>query len=498
MEDRFNGSGVGFDRLRQWFRTQHKEIASPVPLAVFRIVFALALMAEIGQCIYFKEFLFSEVPFVAPDPSMRTLLLWPWLFLTFLILIGYATRFAAVAVYGISVALIGHYFMNYRLDWHVDGVFITVALMLVFMPSDRALSVRRSLDVRRHRTAGEAPPAHRRVRPIWGMALAFLVATLYLDSVFWKSSSPMWLSGLGLWGPASFPFANYHRIPALFDLSWLMLSAGYLTLVFEAVFPFTIWFRQLRIPLIILGIVLHVGISIVFPIPIFSLLMLSLYLGFVPGEVYDRIFSRRKPTTQALTAPIDDERSRQRQEWASRTTAIVLALWMTSVTIIICASPFLRTYAGVSPKVARLSNAAWKFKRVVYPWTGLSTHGVFMDDHFSDYRSQLKTTFREGSTETLLPMTTEEGLAGMYSWNRMWVTWTFNTAKPTLPATQRSTRVQRFAQFWVGDTGVDPTAGEFIVYARPVEVSLSQWVEGQLRDNCDRPWTEIAKFKLSP
>ena len=478
----------------RWFRGLHDEVGSPFPLAAFRILYAVALIADIGQTMSFRHLLLDPVPFVVPDPSLRSLLLLPWMFFAFVLLIGYATRLAAFAVYALNVYLLGFYFADHGIGWQVDGVFIFGSLLLVFMPSDRAWSLKRHLEVRSARKTGRPIRPPKRVRPVWGMALAFTVATLYVHAVLWQTSSLMWLGGLGLWGPASLPYNTFYDVAPLLDVLSLMLAAGYVALVFEVVFPLMIWFRGLRTPLIIIGLVLHLGIALFFPIPIFSLVMVAFYLGFVPDGVYERWYrqyTRAERVAEAPEAVVSSDTNR-----LARMSAVLLGAWMTCVVLIACVSPFVPRYIAKTRTTARLAEFGVDFNKTIYPWTGLSTHGLLMDKHFHFYRSQFLVAYRGRTAETVLPMTTERGIAGFYAWNRLWVIWTLNSANPMLPDAHRRNGIKRFAAFWLGENGIDPANGEFILYRRPVKVSLFLWVEGLLHRNQEQPWTEVSRFSL--
>lgn len=459
---------------------------------MFRIFFALALIAEIAQTLYFRELLFDPVPFVASDLLVRRVLVWAWLGFAMLLTVGYGGRLVAFAVYVLNVYFLGFYFADHAIDWQVDGVFIVGSLLLVFMPADQAISIRRRRLVRRCRARGEPPPGLQLVRPVWGMALALLVASLYFHAVLWQTSSLMWLGGLGLWGPASLPYNTYYNVAPILDVAPLMLGAGYVALTFEVVFPVLIWFRRLRTPLVIVGIALHLGVAIFFPIPTFSLVMVSLYLGFVPEEIYERWYQKwerresARPKPAAALAP----------KAVMRVSIAVLAIWFVLEAFVFCMSPFLPRYIAKTSTTKELAEVATVFNRAAYPYTGISAHGLLMDTHFHFYRSQFLVLYKDETRETILPMTTEQGMAGLYAWNRLWMTWTINTANPTLPKHVRKGRMKRFAAFWAGDAGVDVSRGEFVVYERPVKVSLFLWVEGLLQKNREMDWQEVGRFAI--
>ncbi len=61
---------------------------------------------------------------------------------------------------------------------------------------------------------------------------------------------------------------------------------GYFVIVFETLFIFLFWFRPLRIPLLLIGILFHLGILIIYPIPWFALTVIAVYLLLLPERFW--------------------------------------------------------------------------------------------------------------------------------------------------------------------------------------------------------------------
>jgi predicted DCC family thiol-disulfide oxidoreductase YuxK len=114
---------------------------------------------------------------------------------------------------------------------------------------------------------------------------------VYLDSIFYKLSSKMWLEGLGSWQPSSLPMITHLRNDVLLNQEYLMKIVGWLTIFFETIFVFTFFHKKLRFPFFIIGIILHLGIFIEFPIPWFALTAIAVYLLLVPVSIWQRIFA---------------------------------------------------------------------------------------------------------------------------------------------------------------------------------------------------------------
>ncbi|MDM1521666.1 hypothetical protein, partial [Myroides odoratimimus] len=133
------------------------------------------------------------------------------------------------------------------------------------------------------------------------------VAFVYFDSIFFKFSSEFWMKGLGMWLPTSVPPIILNDLQFLLNQEYLMYFLGYLTLVFEAIFLFTFFRKRWRVPLLIIGIGLHVGILICYPIPWFALGMCSLYLLMVPISWWALFFGTNKKRLPTITFYYDGE-----------------------------------------------------------------------------------------------------------------------------------------------------------------------------------------------
>ncbi|WP_417731003.1 DCC1-like thiol-disulfide oxidoreductase family protein [Rosistilla oblonga] len=76
---------------------------------------------------------------------------------------------------------------------------------------------------------------------------------------------------------------------AILNHKWLAIGAGYAAFCFETVFIFLFWFKPAWLPLTLVGIGLHVGILVEFPIPLFALGVICLYLLLIPPELLGRL-----------------------------------------------------------------------------------------------------------------------------------------------------------------------------------------------------------------
>ena len=299
---------------------------SPFGLAVFRIVYGLVLWAEVIQLFVFRRLIFDEIPYLSRPDLGVDFCLGLWLVAVSAIVVGYHTRLACVLNYAFSVFLFGS-FTTY--EYHADHVYTVVNLLLIFTPVARRLSLDRWLAVR-----SGLPFEGQATVSIWHYHTLLLAGAglVYFDSFFWKIVDPMWRDGLGVWLPMSLPHDTWlpaNWLSRLLNRHWLMLAASYTTLALEFAFIFMMWSRRLKLPLLAIGLAFHIGILIAFPIPLFALVMISLYVLFAPPECWERwsaavharfvtsrILAEQSPSQAVIVPRRRAESTKFRIDWA--------------------------------------------------------------------------------------------------------------------------------------------------------------------------------------
>ena len=118
---------------------------------------------------------------------------------------------------------------------------------------------------------------------------------VYLSAGLGKLQGAVWWNGTALWDP----LVNYElslvrhpwhaeALRALVRSRWLtelVLTAGVVfTFAVEIGFPFLVWQRGLRYPMIVAALLLHVFIGVFMGLHLFSLIMIILVLAFLPPQ----------------------------------------------------------------------------------------------------------------------------------------------------------------------------------------------------------------------
>ncbi|MBW1297146.1 hypothetical protein [Aquimarina litoralis] len=187
-------------------------------------------------------------------------------------------------------------------EYHMFYVYSGMNFFLVFLPISTTISIdsiRKKLSYLKQGFIYVAP----KVSKLNYLVPVFVgLGLVYFDSViFYKMQSPMWLRGLGLWLPSSLPQITISENQWFLNQEFLVRSLSYLTLYFEFVFIFMFWNKLFRIPLLIIGVGLHLGILIEYPIPYFGLGCSAVYILMVPvslwSKLWDKIFKNKKNLT---------------------------------------------------------------------------------------------------------------------------------------------------------------------------------------------------------
>ncbi|MCH9656601.1 MAG: HTTM domain-containing protein [Planctomycetes bacterium] len=468
--------------------------AQALALAVFRICYGMVLLIEVCHLFYFRHLILDPVPYLQPAPTLLSILLLAWLATILCVIAGIKTTLSCILNYGFTVVFLGT--LLYPLfEYHVDYVYTGVNFLLMLIPVSDRLSLDSYL---RSKKQTETQPA--RNYSVFINTLLFVGITLvYADSVFFKGTSPMWCGGLGVWLPASLPQNSWLPVPQfLLDQKWLMLSLGYLTLVFETVFPILMWWRRARLPLFVIGVGLHFSIGLVFPIPFFGLTYLSLYLLLLPVSFWQSVDRRIQRFSHEIKTVVESgeqtifpERSHlgTREKLTIATLCLVTTL---QVCIIIGRFPVFSNQ--IKPNVLRQ----------VRVFLGATDHGVFMDSHFRNFNRLYAIVYKKpDGSSFFLPVRKNDGRPGAYLTGRFWVWWNWRVSGPRLTGMGFRNGLQKTSSFWAYKNNVSLDHADFEILSRPVQTP-TVWGAGHLTKQKQQKWSVVGhatwrdhKFNIS-
>ncbi|MEI6949519.1 DCC1-like thiol-disulfide oxidoreductase family protein [Paraflavisolibacter sp. H34] len=261
-------------------------------LAVFRILYFSVLLCEVGLLHYFRHLMYDPIPYKVPFELNLGPVLVFWMITLVFLIFGAFTRVATLINYIFSVVFFG---CVSSFEYHMVYIYMGINTLMVFLPVSKAFSVDRILlKLKYSNTRFQYTPESTVSSLAYFIPVFVGIAMVYFDSIFYKLASPLWLKGLGLWLPSSVPMITIFKSTWLLNQELLVKFLGYLTLVFEVVFIFLFWFKRWRVPLMIIGIGLHLGILVEFPIPLFALGVCAIYILMVPAGWWKKLLTRKQ------------------------------------------------------------------------------------------------------------------------------------------------------------------------------------------------------------
>ncbi len=278
-------------------------------IGLFRLLFGLVTFQEILFLLYFNHLIFDPIPYLDVEFPMIYFFLCLWAVVALCVALGYRCQPMIVANYIFWIVFVNFTPMQRDFDGGFDLFMIGTNFFLIFMPIDKALSI----DGLRKKLAN--PFVHyshykkEQVSPLaYYIPVAVCLGFLYFDSAIHKMFAEHWRNGLGAWLPASMPY----YVSAI-NMSWFLNNEtlqkiiGYTIIVFQFSFIFLFYVRQLRPVYFVIGICLHLGITLTLNIYPFGVGMLIFYVLVAPFSWFRWIERMMTASQPQLTVFYDEQ-----------------------------------------------------------------------------------------------------------------------------------------------------------------------------------------------
>lgn len=287
-----------------WF-----EPRSPLPLAVFRILFGLLVIQNAVMHTwpgflswYGSSGLISIEDIIRHNwggsPRFDILLMLPagdhwivavfWLYVVaaFFLTIGFCTRYSAAFL---ALALISFHHHNVFNLNSGDTFQRLASIFLSFSPAGEALSV----DVLLRRRRGEAT-GYQLYSPWAQRMIQVQVAIIYCHSFLSKIVGPEWLDGTAVYYATRIDEMIRFPMTFLYDNLWVCKILTWYTLLVEFSMWTLVWVRKFRYYVLASAVMLHLGIDATFNLPIFEWTMIVSFITFVEPEDLLRVLEALK------------------------------------------------------------------------------------------------------------------------------------------------------------------------------------------------------------
>ncbi len=267
---------------------------SPLPIALFRILYGacvsvtLILLHSDWLDWYGVHAWVSRATMKTLEPGIRlnVFALLPqddhWVGAFFFAFLGFAvlltvglwTRISSVVVF-LCLASIQQ---RNPFITHGGDTFLRVAgFFLVFAPAGSALSLNRLVRANRKRERLEVVP-----RAPWAQRMIqFELTLVYVMSFCWKMKGHAWLNGTALYYATHLHEIQRFPLPVWTQNSVVLKLGSWFTLVLEFSMGVLIWFRRVRYPLLLLGLLFHLALEYAFNLPMFQWDVLIAYVLFI-------------------------------------------------------------------------------------------------------------------------------------------------------------------------------------------------------------------------
>lgn len=291
----------------------------PTPIALFRVLYGMLLIANLvllrpDWLAWYGEhswITLSTMLKLEPGPRLNLFTLMPhddrwvealfWFFLVSAVslTLGFMTRISSILAF---VCLTSIHQRNLFIT-HSGDTFLRVAgFFLMFAPAGAALSIDRLIRIRRGKEGAEIQP-----KPPWAQRMIQIeLALLYFVTFWWKSTGAPWVNGTAIYYLDHLLEYQGLPLPSWFQQPIVEKLGSWLTLAIEFSLGVLIWFKELRYPVLLLGLFFHLFLEYRLDIPLFQWTVLSAYVLFIDPHDLDRAWNwirRRAETRNAETEP---------------------------------------------------------------------------------------------------------------------------------------------------------------------------------------------------
>lgn len=464
-------------------------------LGVFRIFFSLNLFLEVFRIFRYRQLYFDPIPFIDISSFDYTIPLLLWMFILLLLVLGLFTKVVSILSYIFTLWIIND---SSFFEYHMNYTYLGVGFIMMFIP----LSNSYSLDNlwKKYKKVTHLP--NQRVSVLYHYLIIFFgLAVVYFDSLFFKFKCDLWMRGLGVWLPASIPQITISKHQWLLNQEIIIKGLGYLTFFFELIFPFTFFIKKLRPYLLVIGLGLHIGILIEFPIPYFAIGVLAIYLLMVPVSFWDKLegFLLNKRINNLHLEDINEVATHFKFN-LRKTNIYIIKILVVFLVVLQFNSIFnfplsksivnrvTYSYKNLNKPIKNLKSVKRELRLFSHHFFGITPHGVFVDNHFKGYDKYFSVKYNG----KLLPMYNNEGMPDEYLQGGSWINYSYRVNKPYVLKTPERLKAGliRYTSFWANENNIDLNDTEFEIIMKRVKISF-EWEKDFLKNNLATPWEKV-------
>jgi uncharacterized membrane protein YphA (DoxX/SURF4 family) len=234
-----------------------------------------ALVPLADSFTYYSNLRLNIYHWLSPTEGAARMVLWCYIVAAAAVLVGFKTRPAALVCFILMVSMQNR---NFAILNSGDTLMRCLLFLLIFAPSH----VRYSLDAWLARRTGA--PFDPEVSRLMIRLLQLQFSLVYLATTLFKLKGYDWVDGTAVYYTSR--LVNFQRIvlPVVFDIPALVKFATWSALFIEFAMGSLIWVRELRLWVLLSGILLHLLIEVSMSIGFFEWVMMSAYILFLESN----------------------------------------------------------------------------------------------------------------------------------------------------------------------------------------------------------------------
>jgi predicted DCC family thiol-disulfide oxidoreductase YuxK len=266
---------------------------SPTPVALYRIVYGLLVIADLAalhgdwltwfganglvRVETFRQLSpqlnLGLISILLQDDRWIQAFFWVVLLFAIFLTVGFLSRLSSVVVFFSLNAIIRR---NFYITNGGDFLLRSMGFFLMFAPTGAALSIDRLVRIWR----GHEGPVIQPRAPWAQRMLQIQTALVYVSAFCWKTLGSLWRDGTALYYVTR--LVQFQRFPTpSLENGMLLRLATWSSLLVEFAVGTLVWIRNLRYWILLSGLCLHLSIEYSLNIPLFQWIIMAGYVTFI-------------------------------------------------------------------------------------------------------------------------------------------------------------------------------------------------------------------------
>jgi uncharacterized membrane protein YphA (DoxX/SURF4 family) len=236
-----------------------------------------ALVPLQDSMTFYSNFRVNIYNWLSPTESSAWFVLITYIVTSVFVMIGFKTRISTLICFVLMVSMQNR---NYSILNSGDTLMRCMLFLMIFAPTN----VKYSIDAYQRKKRGLTYSSDIPILTIRLMQLQF--SLVYLATTLFKLKGYDWVDGTAVYYTSR--LVNFQRIvlPIVFDFPSLVKFATWSALFIEFSMGTLVWVKELRVWVLLAGLLLHLGIEVSMSIGFFEWVMIAAYILFLePSEI---------------------------------------------------------------------------------------------------------------------------------------------------------------------------------------------------------------------